>query len=57
VFLWIGIVVTFFRCNIQYNVTLRFLDDEMTQEQLGVQVGVTRQTIAVLEAGEYSSTL
>jgi putative transcriptional regulator len=29
----------------------------MTQESLGAQVGVTRQTIAALEQGKYSPTL
>ena len=37
--------------------TLRFLADEMTQTELGRQVGVTRQTIAAIEAGKYSPTL
>lgn len=37
--------------------TLRFLADEMTQESLGAQVGVTRQTIAAIEQGKYSPTL
>lgn len=36
---------------------LRFLADEMTQESLGVEVGVTRQTIAAIEQGKYSPTL
>lgn len=36
---------------------LRFLADEMTQESLGTQVGVTRQTIAAIEQGKYSPTL
>jgi putative transcriptional regulator len=29
----------------------------MTQEELGRRVGVTRQTIAALEAGKYSPSL
>ena len=37
--------------------TLRFLASEMTQEELGKQVGVTRQTIAAIEAGKYSPSL
>ncbi len=37
--------------------TLRFLANEMTQTELGRQVGVTRQTIAAIEAGKYSPTL
>jgi putative transcriptional regulator len=37
--------------------TLRFLAGEMTQEDLGKKVGVTRQTIAAVEAGKYSPTL
>ncbi|HRE59635.1 MAG TPA: helix-turn-helix transcriptional regulator [Micropepsaceae bacterium] len=30
---------------------------EMTQADLGSKVGVTRQTIAAIEAGKYSPTL
>nr|WP_265737284.1 helix-turn-helix transcriptional regulator [Glycocaulis alkaliphilus] len=37
--------------------TLRFLAGEMTQSDLGKRVGVTRQTIAAIEAGKYSPTL
>ncbi|MBD9435649.1 helix-turn-helix transcriptional regulator [Pseudoxanthomonas sp. PXM03] len=37
--------------------TLRFLAGEMTQADLGKRVGVTRQTIAAIEAGKYSPTL
>lgn len=37
--------------------TLRFMAGEMTQGDLGAQVGVTRQTIAAIEAGKYSPTL
>ncbi|MCP9874362.1 helix-turn-helix transcriptional regulator [Synechococcus sp. Cruz CV-v-12] len=37
--------------------TLRFLHGEMTQAQLGDRVGVTRQTIAAIEAGKYAPTL
>lgn len=37
--------------------TLRFHANEMTQAELGKRVGVTRQTIAAIEAGKYSPTL
>jgi putative transcriptional regulator len=37
--------------------TLRFLTGEMTQEDLGNYVGVTRQTIAAIEQGKYSPSL
>ncbi len=37
--------------------TLRFLAGEMTQEELGRRVGVTRQTIAAVEQGKYSPSL
>jgi putative transcriptional regulator len=37
--------------------TLRFLAGEMTQAELGVHIGMTRQTIAAIEAGKYSPTL
>ncbi len=37
--------------------TLRFLADEMTQQQLADLVGVTRQTILAVENGKYSPTL
>lgn len=36
---------------------LRFDHDEMTQQQLADQAGVTRQTIAALEKGRYSPSL
>jgi putative transcriptional regulator len=36
---------------------LRFDHAEMTQQQLADQVGVTRQTIAAIEKGNYSPTL
>jgi putative transcriptional regulator len=36
---------------------LRFLNGEMTQEQLAQRVGVTRQTIIALESGKYSPSL
>lgn len=37
--------------------TLRFMAGEMTQADLGRRVGVTRQTIAAVEAGKYSPSL
>lgn len=37
--------------------TLRFLAGEMSQAELGQKIGVTRQTIAAIEAGKYSPTL
>jgi putative transcriptional regulator len=37
--------------------TLRFLHGEMSQEELGRAIGVTRQTIAAIEAGKYSPSL
>ncbi len=37
--------------------TLRFMASEMTQAELGERIGVTRQTIAAIEAGKYSPTL
>jgi putative transcriptional regulator len=37
--------------------TLRFMAGEMTQSELGERIGVTRQTIAAIEAGKYSPTL
>jgi len=36
---------------------LRFLNGEMTQADLGDRIGVTRQTIAAIEAGKYSPSL
>ena len=36
---------------------LRFQKDEMTQEKLARQVGVTRQTIIAMEKGKYSPSL
>jgi putative transcriptional regulator len=36
---------------------LRFLAGEMTQAELGERIGVTRQTIAAIEAGKYSPSL
>lgn len=37
--------------------TLRFLHGEMSQAELGERIGVTRQTIAAIEAGKYSPSL
>jgi putative transcriptional regulator len=37
--------------------TLRFLNGEMSQAELGQRIGVTRQTIAAIEVGKYSPTL
>ena len=37
--------------------TLRFMAGEMTQAELGTRIGMTRQTIAAIEAGKYSPTL
>lgn len=36
---------------------LRFHHDEMTQEQLAVKAGVTRQTIIAIESAKYSPSL
>ena len=36
---------------------LRFGHGEMSQAELGQRVGVTRQTIAAIEAGKYSPSL
>ena len=36
---------------------LRFEHGEMTQQQLAVQVGVTRQTIVAIEKEKYSPSL
>jgi len=36
---------------------LRFMADEMTQAELGERIGLTRQTVAAIEAGKYSPTL
>lgn len=37
--------------------TLRFFNDEMTQQNLAEKVGVTRQTIIAMEKGKYSPSL
>ena len=36
---------------------LRFEAGEMTQEDLGRRIGMTRQTIAAIEQGKYSPSL
>jgi putative transcriptional regulator len=36
---------------------LRFHNGEMSQVELGQRIGVTRQTIAAIEAGKYSPSL
>ena len=37
--------------------TLRFHAGEMSQAELGQRIGMTRQTIAAIEAGKYSPSL
>jgi putative transcriptional regulator len=37
--------------------TLRFLNGEMSQAELGLRIGLTRQTIAAIEAGKYAPSL
>lgn len=37
--------------------TLRFMHNEMTQQELADRVGVTRQTINAIEAAKYSPSL
>lgn len=37
--------------------TLRFLHGELSQAELGERIGVTRQTVAAMEAGKYSPSL
>lgn len=36
---------------------LRFKHNEMSQTELGVRIGVTRQTIAAIEGDKYSPSL
>ena len=36
---------------------LRFEAGEMTQEELGRRIGMTRQTVAAIEAGKYGPSL
>jgi putative transcriptional regulator len=46
------------KCSISNNIRkLRFLADEMTQQQLAEKTGVTRQTIVAIEQGKYSPSL
>ena len=46
------------KSNISNNIRkLRFLNDEMTQQQLAEKVGVTRQTIIAMEQEKYSPSL
>jgi len=46
------------KCLISNNIRkLRFLADEMTQQQLAEKTGVTRQTIVAIEQGKYSPSL
>ncbi|MBT4034856.1 MAG: helix-turn-helix transcriptional regulator [Candidatus Marinimicrobia bacterium] len=45
-------------CSIQNNMRkLRFNHDEMTQQELAKNIGVTRQTIIAIESRKYSPTL
>jgi putative transcriptional regulator len=37
--------------------TLRFQQGEMSQADLGLRIGLTRQTIAAIEAGKYAPSL
>ncbi len=37
--------------------TLRFHSGEMSQAELGQRIGLTRQTVAAIEAGKYSPSL
>ena len=37
--------------------TLRFLHGEMSQAELGQRIGLTRQTVAAIEAGKYAPSL
>jgi putative transcriptional regulator len=46
------------KCYINNNIRkLRFHANEMTQQELADQTGVTRQTIVAIENGKYSPTL
>lgn len=46
------------KSNIQNKIRrLRFDADEMTQQQLADEVGVSRQTIVAIEKGNYSPSL
>jgi putative transcriptional regulator len=45
-------------CSIKNNMRkLRFNRDEMTQEELAKNIGVSRQTIIAIESRKYSPTL
>ena len=37
--------------------TLRFMQGEMTQQDLADRIGVTRQTVIAIESGKYSPSL
>lgn len=37
--------------------TLRFMTGEMTQKELSIKVGVSRQTIVAIEKGQYAPSL
>ena len=46
------------KSNIKNNIrVLRFMQEEMTQQELANKVGVTRQTIYAMEKGKYSPSL
>ncbi|GAA6151659.1 helix-turn-helix transcriptional regulator [Pseudoteredinibacter isoporae] len=46
------------KCKINNQIRrLRFEHNEMTQQALATEVGVTRQTILAIEAGRYSPSL
>ncbi|MEM8889271.1 MAG: helix-turn-helix transcriptional regulator [Bacteroidota bacterium] len=46
------------KSNIKNNIRLlRFMQEEMTQQELADKVGVTRQTIYAMEKGKYSPSL
>ena len=46
------------RTHIRNNIRkLRFNHDEMTQQALADEIGVTRQTVLAIEAGKYSPSL
>ncbi|MCF7827006.1 MAG: helix-turn-helix transcriptional regulator [Candidatus Marinimicrobia bacterium] len=45
-------------CNIRNNMrNFRFNHNEMTQQELARQIGVTRQTVIAIESRKYSPTL
>lgn len=46
------------KCHIHNDIRKqRFLNDEMTQQELADKTGVTRQTIVAIEKGKYSPSL